>query len=268
VAAALAALVLVLAAGCGRKSGTVPTSFAPVGQTGANNLLTVEMVLQPIDSVQTTPVVRLRVYDGTSADGYRIYRSVPGQGFDDLSRAPAQFQGSFDHGFEVYEAIDRDWTPNRGLVYLARGKVHGIETSAAPVTNVATLPPADSAQFLGPSALTVLCPPGTPSIPSKTDSTPVLKWQPIAGATRYLVRVERIDHRVFFYGFTPNDGSSFYQVGSGLGTVLQEKPLSLNSFFDWTVDAIDPDSRVVGRSSTHRIEVKPISDDSLVFCTP
>jgi hypothetical protein len=246
----------------------VPGDFAPFGQTGQSNLLTVEMVLQPVDSVTSIPSVRLRIYDATPADGYHLYRKVGSDGFDDLSRAPVQFQGSFDQGFEVYEGIDRDWEANRTAAYVARGTSNGLETYAAPVTNVASLPAADSAKFLAPVDITILCPDGVPSNPTKVDSLPVLKWQPVSGATRYLLRMERIDHRLFFYGFTPDDASSSYQLGSGLGTVFQERPLSLNSFFDWTVDAIDGTSRVIGRSSTHRIEVRSITEDSLTFCSP
>ena len=112
-AAVLALLALVAAAGCGRKSGSVPADFAPPGQTGEDNLLTVEMLKIPVDTVNTVPAVRLRIYDRTHADGYQIYREAGGQGFDLLSRAPARFDGSFNQGYEAYEAIDRDWQPAR-----------------------------------------------------------------------------------------------------------------------------------------------------------
>jgi len=266
-AAALAAAVLVLAAGCGRNSGPVPSGFVPGGPF-QGSWLTVEMVVDSVDSVTSIPSVRLRVYDPTPADGFQLYRQLPGQGFDDLSRAPVQFEGSLNRGFELYEAIDHDWQAARGAAYLARGKTRGIETAAAPTTNIAYLVGADSAKFLAPGDLQILCPPGDPTNPTKVDSIPVLKWQPVTGAVRYLVRMERIDHRLFFYGFTPDAASSSYQIGSGLGTVLHEFRLSLNSFFDWTVDAIDLESRVIARSSTHRIEVRSIAEDSLTFCTP
>ena len=269
-AAVLALFALVVGAGCGRKRGSVPADFSPNGQSGEENFLTVEMIKIPVDTVNTVPAVRLRIYDRTRADGYRIYRRVGSQGFDLLSGAPVRFDGSFDNGYETYEAIDRDWQPGRAAEYLARGEVGGIESPAAPLTNLATLPAGASADDLVPGNLTILCPTGFGNTPTPTDSTPVVVWQPVPGATRYLLRVKRLDNRLFFYGFTPNDGSSFYQLGSGLGTIFLEKLLTLTSLFDWTVEAFDNQSRVVGRSSTYRLQARTITvhPESLTYCAP
>jgi len=264
-AAAALALLALAAAGCGRNSGDVPTDYAPSG-IGSNNLLTVEMVS---DRSVGGPFVRLRIYDRTAADGYGLYRKLPGQGYERVAHDPYRFDGTFNDRAEAYEAIDRDWQPNRMVEYLARAEFGGLETSSSPVTNQATLPASGEPDSLSPSKIDIVCPISTQAFTAKVDSTPVLVWNPVPGAVRYLIHIVRLDQHLFFYGFTPADGSHSYQLGSGLGDVLHENTLTLKSLFYWTVEGIDAQSRVIGRSDLQNFEVRSIIQaDSLIFCTP
>jgi hypothetical protein len=260
-AAAALALLALFAAGCGRTSGTVPTDFAPSG-AGGNNLLTVEMV-NDTSSGQSSPFVRLRVYDRSEASGYGNYRRLPGQGFERVAHDPYRFDGTFNQRVETFETLDRDWQPNRQVDYLARAEFGGVETDASPTTNQATLPAAADVESLTAATMQLLCPPDT----SKVDSLPVIVWKPVPGAVRYLIRIIRLDNHLFFYGFTPADGSHSYQLGSGLGDVLHENQLSLDSNFYWMVEAVDGNSRVIGRSPTLSFNVVTLAK-AKVFCTP
>lgn len=267
VAAVLA--LLVAAAGCGRNAGDVPSDFAPSGQNGQTQL-TVELFNTSSDSGVTSPAVRLRVYDRTSASGYKAYRRLPGQGYDRLDRDPARFDGSFNEDFEAYEAVDRDWAPDRSVDYVARGEVAGVESPGAPLTNTGTVPGIPVADSLFAKPFLITCPtPPTEDAIARVDSTPVLVWEAVPGAVRYLLRIARIDHRLFFYGFTPTDGSHSYHLGTGLGEVMHENTLTLKGIYDWSVDALDAQSRVIGRSNPMRFETRTIAEsDSLIFCTP
>jgi len=265
--AALALLALV-AAGCGRNAGTVPSDFSPSGTNNSSDLLTVEMIEQGPDTAQT-PAVRVRIYDRSTANGFGLYRRLPGQGFDEIQQVPVRFDGTFNNRVETYEAIDRDWQPNRQADYLARGTFNGTQTGVSPLTNQATLPAASAAESLLAGTVNIVCPLSTPTFTAKVDSTPVLVWDPVPGAVRYLIQIKRLDKHTFFYGFTPPDGSSSYKLGSGLGDVLHENTLTLTSFFYWTVEAIDGNSRVIGRSVQQSFQARTITQpDSLVFCTP
>jgi hypothetical protein len=264
-AAAALALLALAAAGCGRNTGNVPADYAPSG-TGGNNLLTVEMVKDSTNG-QATPFVRLRIYDHSLANGYGLYRKLPGQGYERDSHDPFRFDGSFNERVETYEAVDHDWQPNRPVDYLGRGQFGGIETPASPTTNVATLPAAGAAESLFVSNITLLCPHTTAAKTDSTDSLPTFVWTPVPGATRYLLHVRRLDFHLFFYGFTPADGSHSYQMGTGLGDILHENTLSVSSTMYWSVEAIDSQWRVIGRSQEQSWTVVPLLK-ATTFCTP
>jgi hypothetical protein len=265
VAAALAFFAIV-AAGCGRNSGSVPPDYAPAGQSG-KDFLTVEMV-RP-DSVSTE--VLITVYDHSGANGFGLYRRLPGQGFEDVRHDPFKFIGTLNNRVEGYQSIDHDWQPNRSVDYVARGSFDGIQTSASPISNVATLPAAANPDSLLPTALVhLVCPPGPdmkgnpPTVPLNT----ALVWDPIPGAVRYGLEIVRNDAHLFFLGFT--DGATSYQLGSGQGEVLHENTLSPGSTYLWLVEAVDANSRVMGGSFIRTFKTPPA--DSLAFyppiCTP
>jgi hypothetical protein len=266
--AATLALLGLAAAGCGRNAGNAPTDFSPSGINGGQDLLTVEMTQEGPDSA-LKPAVRVRIYDRSPANGFGLYRRLPGQGFDEIQQVPARFDGTFNDRVETYEAIDHDWQPNRQVDYMARGTFNGTQTGVSPLTNQATLPAAATAESLLVGNIVITCPVSTSTFTAKVDSTPVLVWDPVPGAVRYLLQVQRLDKHLFFYGFTPPDGSSSYKLGSGLGDVMHENTLTLTSFFYWTVEAIDGNSRVIGRSVQQSFQARTITQpDSLVFCTP
>lgn len=241
-AAPLAALVLALAvAGCGRNGGDVPAGFVPPGTVGQDNLLTVEVVKDSTDGA-AVPVVQVMVYDRTVADGYRFYRQVGDGGYAVAAVYPGDFKGTYNEGYETYAVIDRDWQPSEPRNYLGRGTVAGKESGLSPLTNTATVPPGEVDDLLAGSFLTV-CPIDT----SATDSLPLMVWEPVPGAVRYLIRIVRTDARVFFLGMTPATGVTNYQMASGAGTVFQEQPLTRSTFF-WQVHALDASSRVIAHS--------------------
>src|SRR5215467_2649092 len=157
---ALAFLVLV-AAGCSRNSGNSPADFTPTG-SGGPNLLTVEMV-HDTSNASSQPFVRLRVYDRSQANGYGLYKKVPGQGYDRVYQDPMRFDGTYNDRVETYESIDHDWQPARQVEYLARGEFSGIETDASPTTNQATLPASDNADSLLAQGINIVCPLSTGS---------------------------------------------------------------------------------------------------------
>jgi hypothetical protein len=259
-AAPLAALVLALAvSGCGRNGGDVPGGFVPPGTTGQDNLLTVEVVK---DSTRgpATPVVQVMVYDRTVADGYRLYRQVGDGGYAPATEYPGDFSGTYNEGYETYSLTDRDWQPAATRNYLGRGTVAGQESGLSPRTNTATVPSGEVDDLLPGGFLTV-CPIDT----SATDSLPLMVWEPVPGAVRYLIRIVRTDARVFFLGMTPADGSTSYQLASGAGMVFQEQPLSRSGFF-WAVQALDASSRVIARSNRQIFVFDP--EEAEPPCTP
>jgi predicted small lipoprotein YifL len=273
-AAAGAALLAVLAAaGCGRKGGVTPLSFTPEGQFGQDNALTVELTKEPdvvvtdpagvpVDTLTGSPLVALRIYDRTPADGYRLYRKLPDTGFAPAVDYVMTFGGTLDTGYELYDAIVRNWEPMRAELYLARGTVGGQSSGLSPVTNYATLPAGDVAS-LEARDFRLLCPIDT----VKVDSLPMLVWEQVPGAVRYLVTLTRsADNRPFFIGFTPPDGVAHYQLGSGEGTVIHVKNLT-TSLFRWQVEAIDADWRVIGRSDEQLLTVVRIFE-ARPRCTP
>jgi hypothetical protein len=265
-AAATLALVALAAAGCGRNSGNVPSDFTPSG-SGGDNLLTVELVNDTAGG--QSPYVRLRIYDRSLANGYSNYRKLPGQGFEQVAHDPYRFDGTLNQRVETFEAIDRDWQPDRQVDYLARGEFGGVETAVSPTTNQATMPGTSSPESLAVQDIPIVCPLSTLAFTAKVDSTPVLVWAPVPGAVRYLLHITRLDNHLFFYGFTPPDGSHSYQLGSGFGDVFHENTLTLKSLFYWTVEALDGNSRIIGRSEKQNFEVRTIAQaDSLIFCSP
>ena len=259
-AAPLAALVLALVVtGCGRNGGDVPGGFVPPGTTGQDNLLTVEVV-KDSTSGPAVPAVQVMVYDRTVADGYRLYRQLDGGGYDHATDYPGDFSGTYNEGYETYSLTDRDWLPSTTRGYLGRGTVGGEESGSSPLTNSATVPPGEVDDLLPGSFLTI-CPIDT----SATDSLPLLVWEPVPGAVRYLIRIVRTDARVFFFGMTPADGVANYQLASGAGTVFQEQPLTRSGFF-WAVQALDASSRVIARSNRQIFVFDP--EEAEPPCTP
>jgi hypothetical protein len=272
-AAACAALLAVLAAGCGRKGGVTPLSFTPEGQFGQDNALTVELTQEPdtvlsdtsgvpVDTLQGKPFVLARIYDRTPADGYRLYRKLPDAGFAPAVDYVTSFRGTLDTGYETYDAVVRGWQPMRAEQYLARGTVGGQTSGLSPLTNYATLPAGDYATLRARDFRT-LCPIDT----VKVDSLPMLVWEQVPGATRYLVTLIRSsDDRPFFIGFTPPDGVAHYQLGSGDGIVIHVKDLT-TSLFRWQVEAIDSEWRVIGRSDEQLLTVVTLRQ-ATPRCTP
>jgi hypothetical protein len=266
-AAAALALLALVAAGCGRNSGTVPADYAPGGSSG-QDFLTVEMVRPDSASTQ----VLLTVYDHSGANGFGLYRRLPGQGFEDVRHDPFKFIGTLNGRVEGYQSIDHDWQPNRSVDYMARGSFNGVETSASPITNVATLPAAANPDSLLPTALVnLVCPPGPDAKgnPPKVPLNTALVWDPTPGAVRYGLEIVRSDSHLFFLGFT-SPGTNSYQLGSGQGDVLHEDTLTPGSNFFWLVEAVDGGSRVIGGSFIREFKTPPA--DSLAsyppLCTP
>jgi hypothetical protein len=257
----LAALIVALAlVGCGRNGGDVPAGFTPVGASGQDNVLVVEVVKEPVDTLNTVPVVEVTVLDRTAADGYRLYRQVGGGGFDQTVDYVTNFVGSTNQGYEAYVATDRDWEPTEPRTYLGRATVNGKESQYSPLTNHAVVPAGDADGLLAGSFLTS-CPIDT----SKTDSLPLMVWEPVPGATHYVVRIIRTDGHLFFLGLTPDGGATSYQIGSGLGTIFQEQPLTPSTFF-WNVMAVDANWRVVGHSDVQIFICDPLHPEPP--CTP
>jgi hypothetical protein len=255
------AIVLALAvAGCGRNGGDLPAGFTPTGVSGQDNVLIVEVAAESTDVGTAVPLVRAQVFDRTNADGYRLYRQAGDTGFDTANDYVSEFTGTFNQGYETYSTTDRNWQSDVDCRYVARATLQGEESGLSPLTNYAAVPAGDFEDLLAGSFLTT-CPIDTMA----TDSLPLLVWEPVTGAVRYLIKIWRTDGRVFFFGLTPSTGVTSYQLASGAGTVLQEVPLSQSPFF-WTVVAIDADWRVIARSGRQIFVYDP--EEAKPPCTP
>jgi hypothetical protein len=71
--------------------------------------------------------------------------------------------------------------------------------------------------------------------------------------------VKRSDNHLFLLVLTPTGSPPTYQSGSGAGTIFQQSILTQSTFF-WSVEALDPQSRVIGRTRFSQIfEVDPLN---------
>jgi hypothetical protein len=231
------------------------------------------VVKSPIDTV-----VAITVLDRTLADGYRVYRRYEDQdAFAEAVDYVSPFGATFNYGYQFFQAVDRAWAPNRGADYLARATVLGKESSVSPITQIIRVPGGTYAE-LGPVPFDLLAPidtlqvdsllilhiafnPSDPTEQIRPDSLKGFHWEPVPGAVRYVLSCIRSDGVRFLLIFTPPGGSTDLDLTQLMGTtpIHQILPLTFPSTFFWTVEAIDADSRVIGRVPGRQIfSVVPI----------
>jgi hypothetical protein len=257
---------------CGRNQGETASGFEPTGVSGLESFTFVEVgTVRKLDGQGTEDAVAITVLDRTGVDGYWVYRDVGSTGtFNKPVAYAGPFQTTFNRGFQFFNALDRDWQPNRSLTYMSRGVVNGVESGAAPITNKAFIPSASSVSDLTAVDFEQIDPADTLEV----DSLLILQkfplpntnpqqfevrllggfsWDPVPGATRYLLNCIRSDGVLFLILMTPDNGTTTIDLTNIVGPVIhQNLPLSPSTFF-WTVDALDANWRIVGHTTSRQI---------------
>lgn len=267
---AAALLMAVLAVtGCGRNEGSLPSGYVPEGVEGEESFLFVSLdSVSGNSSSPPGPAVTVTVIDRTNANSYQIYRRFDGEeAFDHAVEYVGPLQGTFNQGVQFFQVLDRDWQENRGVDYIGRGTILGNESKSSPLSTVGRIPagtfddlqPVQFEQIypLHESEVDSMLTWMTWCLPVEVDPTCAnpqyerldnkFSWEPVPGATRYLIQVVRTDGVSSIIAVTPPDGSTSFNVRSLEGLLLQSQvPLSSPSTFFWFVQALDADSRVIG----------------------
>jgi hypothetical protein len=239
IAAALAFVVLM--AGCGDNAGN-PTSYFPEGQTdGQATLFAVFQPAAPGDSSRVIlfanvlalpPTDRVRIYLNPGGPG------PDGQGFREATDGLISPIVSTGLGYSTYFTPIADYDPAIGGEIVARGSRNGYETSYAPISNVAVIPSSDALSLVRLQPITIVQPEDSTDV---LTVNPVLSWQPVPGAAKYLVQVSQPTGQVI-YSLLTSDTSA--RVGLAPGTVFESQPLRDGGFYIWTVAAVDGGYRV------------------------
>ena len=239
---AAGALLLALASfGCGDNSGT-PTDYTPVGTSNSGLLLA---DVQPANADSTELVVFGEIYDATTANGYRLYVDPANQGFRPATDYLAAPTHTYSTGVNQYRIRSLTWDPSIDNVFLGRGARNGLETTAAPLTEYATV---YQSPFPLALARRVDVPLVAPVDSANVDSLPTLSWAAVPGAARYRVQIEGRNGIVY----SALVDATTHTVGGVAGFVIENIPLRGGFLYRWSVDAIDGVNRVFGTTQTRR----------------
>ena len=271
--ALIGGLVVLVAAtqGCGRNTGALPAGYSPEGNNSLETVIFVELdSIARLDGMGGEPVVAVTILDRTRANGYQVYRK---RADEDAFGQPVTYVSAqvetFNQGFQIYTAIDRNWVENLGVEYIARGRVTNLENQASPLTGPAVIPPgvfdsltATSFDMIAPidtvevdSLLIIRGPTNQEKADAKAagETAPPqplngFHWDPLPGAVRYLVTCFRSDGKTFIIQLTPPDGSTNLKLEDIQGLAIHQiLPLTLGTYF-WRVDALDAKNRVIGHT--------------------
>ena len=233
---AAGALALALAAfGCGDNSGN-PVGYEPQATSDSALLI---LDIQPANADSSELSVFAAIFDGSTANGYRLYVDPGGQGFRPATDYVAAPTHTFSTGVNGYRIKALGWDPTVDNVYLGRGSRNGLESTAAPKTKPAT---AFMTSFPLEFARRVDVPLVAPVDSAQVDSLPTLTWSPVAGATRYLVVVVG-RNGIVYYAFTD---ATTQTIGAPTDLLVENIPLRRGFLYRWGVNAIDAQNRIIG----------------------
>jgi len=233
---AAGALALALAAfGCGDNSGN-PVGYTPDAVSDSALLV---MDVQPANADSSEFVVYAQIFDGSTANGYRLYVDPGGQGFrpaTDYAAAPTQ---TFSTGVNGYRIRALQWDQAVDNVYLGRGSRNGLESTSAPRTKTATV---FLTSFPKELARRVDVPLVAPVDSAIVDSLPTLSWAAVPGAVRYRVLVVGRNGIVYW---AVTDATT-QTVGAPTGLLIENLPMRGGFLYRWGVEAIDAQNRLIG----------------------
>jgi hypothetical protein len=239
------ALLLALAlgaAGCGDNGGE-PTAYVPPGvENGALLFLDV----QPRSAVDSSNVlVYGDIYAGPPANGFRLYVDPNDTGFRPATEFVAAPTHTFSTGMNLYRVLDVGYDPHVTNLYMGRSARNGVESQVSRLTERAAIDasfdPVNLARRINVSLV-------APADSAMTDSVPTLSWAPVAGATRYRVRIigrNGVNYLVVVDGTT-------HKVESDPAIRLEDMPMRPGLLYRWSVDAIDFQNRIIGTTTTSR----------------
>lgn len=228
-------------AGCGDNAGN-PVGYGPEGQAGTAVLL-VNTIPTAADSSSLS--VLATVLSPPPADGFRIYLNPADQGYRPASDAPVPPVITLTSGWSVYQTIVEGYDPTLNSEIVARGSRNGLESLAAPVSNVAYIPAAPPVELLRLADIAL----DQPLDSSVVSNQPTLTWLPSPGATRYVLQLIDPTGAITYTAIV--SGTS-HQVGVGPGLILHALPLRNTGLYKWTVQAFDGGSRLFGLSREDR----------------
>lgn len=239
-AGALALGLALSAVGCGNHGGSL-TGFIPAGRGGALLLLDVQPDAPDTSTISVFGVV----YDSSEADGFRLYADPGGVGFRPATDFISSPTHTYSTGEKEYRMRSLVFEPAVLNSYIARGARRGFETGAAPTTEVAlVLSPSPSSL-----ARRVDVPLVSPADSAETDSVPTLSWAPVAGASRYLLRIlgrNGVTYLVIV------DGTTHQVEGVNPAIRLEDLPMRPGLLYHWEVEAIDGVNRIFGKTRVTR----------------
>jgi hypothetical protein len=239
---AAGALVLALAAfGCGDNSGN-PVGFEPEG-VGVSGFLLLDV--QPANTDSSEVVVYGDIYDGSTANGYRLYVDPGGTGFRPATDYIAAPTHTFSTGMNNYRIRSLTWDPTVDNIFVGRGSRNGIESAAALKTEKATVP---TSPFPLAFARRVDVPLVSPADSAMVDSLPTLSWSAVPGATRYRLQIEGRNGVVYSVLLD----TTTHTVGGPAGMTIENLPMRGGFLYRWSVDAIDGLNRIIGTTQVRR----------------
>ena len=243
-------LVLPAFAGCGNQSGTVDPAYGPAGVASGNAVLLADV--QPLSADSSQIEVDAIVFDNTAANGYRAYLSLVGQGFEPASDYTAAPTKVYSTGWETYRMPIQAFHANRINILVARGSVNGIESFAAPVTNLATVPGLAAVELARRVDVPLVAPADSDTTAriwlDGLAFTPNLRWAAVPGAANYLLQItgrggltylaltSRTQHRV---RFDP-------------ATRFEDVLMRTGFEYKWSVFALDDQNRLIGHTVRRR----------------
>jgi hypothetical protein len=240
--AALLALTLGLAlAGCGDQSGSL-AGYVPEGEQRDALILTNPQPVVAGDSSQV--VIQVLVLFKPGVDGFRIYENPGNEGYHPATPYVSGAITTYTTGWSLAIA-PLDVQSNVSTLLMARGSRVGVESGASPITQEATIPAADPLTLLRRESVTLV----SPADSANVDSLVTLRWDPVPGATHYIVQVNGRNGLQYLAIVEETQ----HQVRLGNGLIVQDIPMRSNQFYNWTVTAMNSEWRVFAEAPQVRV---------------
>lgn len=249
--AALALAILVAAAGCGNRGGSI-AGYAPEGLAN-RAFLSVQ-----VDSSGAALGASALVFMQVPANRVRIYDDVNGKGYQPAGDFVLQPERTYSSNWSVFRAPLPLYDPAASHVLLARGSRDGVENVLSPLSNVATIPAGDATTLIAlrdtipvaPRAPTVN-PDASPSI--KADSL-YFRIGAVSAAQRIFLEVVKSRVTVYLAIFDRQPDDSFART-----IVFENVPPVIGQTYTWHVDEYDAQSRRIAATTV---------DGSFVYFPP
>ena len=235
----------------------------------------------------TPNVLQGMILDKTTANEFQLFRREPGGGVRQFAKFNAnrtrQWLGA---QFEAFHFVDTSPSGYSPASYVARGIVEGIVNVRSPLTNLAS-PPAAPLANINLAARWWNPAPGSTFNPKFGSPKIKLKWDPVPGASRYILHVYDFrndlhsDYERFlsgtpapfydgqssdiFFGFVPGS-VNFMFVGDSSRTditTITARPLAPGNSYLIRLTALDAAGHMIAMSQGDPIPQRAYADGSM-----